>query len=302
MPGSSIIQTGLSNVYNSRYLATNNWNVSVFSGLTIVNDTLTVEPPAQNFPFATGDRVYFFDSTVLASLPDAANNYQFTLYYAIRISATQIKLATSYENAIAGTAITIADFTNKTVSGTNFNNRVISNVTAPVINRELLYDNTSFFASKWNSSAVSSQSFFISDQVRLEFDLPECSMAGLISLEKRETGIPVYGFGLLRPGSKTLLGIGDTFSNMTDNICGRSITGETSADRFFFPFSPGWNGRLRITVQNNTISVAMSVNNGATFTTMFTTSQLSITSPLNFFAYNSLNNTGLTNCTINYNF
>lgn len=297
MPGSSIIQTGLSTVYNSRYLATNHWNnTNTFSGLTVSGNTLNVQSPASNFPFTTGDRVYF--QNINSDSPNV-NVYQSSLFYAVVLSPTQMQLATSLSNALANPPViaTLTDVTSA-INNASLLRAVVSNVTVPVTNSgnpltSAFTNNSNFLASKWNSSALSSQSFFINDRVMFEFDLPECSMAGVMSLEKRDSGIPVYGFSVSRASNIFLPGVGDTFSFVSGNvICGRDITGESSGNNF--AFNAG-SGRVRITVQNNTISVGLS-----TGATVYTTSPLAVTSPLNFFAFNSLNNTGLTNCTITY--
>lgn len=269
MPGSIITCQGLSTRYNSYYGIFNGDNSS-FGGLTIdaATDTFNVDPSfaaTLPFPFETGDIVYYWHYF---------GHPQVTRYFAIRLSATSIKVATSYANAINNIAVDL------TVNSTNTNlfyyqhqisNAVLMFHTGPAM------ESTNYFSKDiWQSSAFSSINFSITESIAFDFTIEKYVMCGI------QTVSGSYGIGMgLDPS----------------NIIGRETTGTALTNRFSYASSLGTN--LRIRVQNSIISIQRKETNGS-YTTIYTTTTITNTERFRFFAYFSLNNTKLSNCIITY--
>ena len=269
MPGSILACQSLSGVYDSYYNVYNGNNAS-FKGLTIdaANDTFNVDTNfGLAFPFNTGDVVYYGNSS--------GNFNLVTRYYAIKISTTSIKVATTYANAIAGIAVDL------TVSSTNTNlsffQHQISNVflmahTGP----SLPYTNI-FNKNNWQSLAFSTINFSITENIRFDFTIESFAFAGISTI----SGSYAIGLGI----------------DAGTNVIGRESTGIGNTNRF--SVGTGLRSDVRITVLNRIITVSKKETNG-TYTTVYTTTTIGSLESFRFFAYFGINNTKLQNCVITY--
>jgi hypothetical protein len=269
MPGSNILCQGLSAAYNSLYLVSNNLtNTTVFSGLSIANNTLTVQSPAANFPFATGDLVYFSPNG------NIDNRNLMIPYYAIVISPTQMQLATSLANAQQGTFDTLEDspITNTGYNNGSFFQKVVSNTKIPVSRLTGFRGNSHFAKTHWLSSAYSSQTFFLQDKIRFDFTLSGTGiLAGITTINN------AYAICVGKGGESLIMGKEDSALDGGFTFTGSSV---------------------RMTINSGVVSV--SYLSGGSYITVYTTVPLTNTTPCKFFSFNSLNNTGLRDCTITY--
>ena len=269
MPGSIITCQGLSTVYNSFY-SIHNGSSNVFRGLTIdaATDTFNVDTSvtgALPFPFQTGDVVYYGKNT-------SDSGVFLTRYFAIRISATSIKVATSYTNAIDGIAVDL--LTTSTNTNLNQLEHQISNAVLMFHGGPFMSYNNYFDKDWWQSSSFSTLNFGITENIAFDFTIENTVMCGI------QTVSGSYGIGLGRS---------------VDYIFGRETTGLHYQNRFraqlFYD--------LRIRVQNSIIAIQKKETNGS-YTTIYTTVTITNTERFRFFAYFSLNNTKLSNCIITY--
>ena len=276
MPGSIITCQGLSSTYNSRYAITNgynNWGYNnTFQGLTIdaASDTFNVDTSvALPFPFQTGDVVYYGYSS--------SNLTNVTKYFAIRISNTSIKVASTYANALNGIAVDLT--INSTNTNYNFYQHQISNVFSVLHHGFALPYNNAFELGMWQSSALSVISLNISQNFIYEF---------------------TFAFSDVMTGIRTLSGsyaIGIMYPYYGGYVMGRETTGTTQTNRFNAII--GSNITFRFTCANKIIT--FSQKQGSTFVNIYSTAPLtSITEPLQIFSYMGLNGTQISNCTLTY--
>lgn len=269
MPGSIITCQGLSSAYNTRFLATNSMDNVTPGGLTIdaATDTLNLDLSYTAtypypiggipFPFNTGDIVF----------------WQQIKYYAIRLSSTSIKLATSYANANANIAVNITS--DSTLANVSIWDQQVSNTPMRVESVVNLSSNIPLNKNNWQSSAFSTLSFLITENIRFDFTIdPFPCLAGISTV----SGSYVIGIGK------------DLFGTTT----GKETTGGS------FNFGQGQARHdVRMTLQNRIITVARKETNGS-YTNIYATTALNITEPLRFFAFLGINGTKIQNCIITY--
>lgn len=272
MPGSIITCQGLSTVYNSYYgIANAASGGNPFLGLTIdaATDTFNVDSAfaaTVPFPFQTGDVVYYGTSSNITLV---------TRYFAIRLSATSIKVATSYANAINGIAVDLT--TNSTNTNFAHYQHQISNAVLMVHTSDTMGITNYFNKDLWQSSSFSTLNFGITENIAFDFTIENYGMCGI------QTVSGSYG-----------IGVGAVHGNA---IIGRETTGTALTNRFWYAFSLGTN--LRIRIQSSIITIQRKETNGS-YTTIYTTTTITNTERFRFFAYFSLNNTKLSNCIITY--
>ena len=268
MPGSILACQSLSGVYDNFYNVYNGTGAS-FKGLTIdaANDTFNVDTNfGSAFPFNTGDVVYY---------GNAMNFNLVTRYYAIKISTTSIKVATTYANAIAGIAVDL------TVSSTNTNisyyQHQISNVFLMLHTGPALAYTNIFNKDNWQSLAFSTINFSITKNIRFDFTIESFAFAGISTI----SGSYAIGLGI----------------DAGNTVMGRESTGTAITNRF--SVGAGSTSDVRITVLNRIITVSKKETNG-TYTTVYTTTTIGSLESFRFFAYFGINNTKLQNCVITY--
>jgi len=268
MPGSIITCQGLSSAYNTRFIATNSTNNVTPGGLTIdaATDTLNLDLSyTATFPYPIGGIPFPFNTGDIVF-------WQRVKYYAIRLSSTSIKLATSYANAINNIAVNITS--NSTLADVSNWNQQVSNTPMIVETAVSLSNNFALNKDNWQSSAFSAVSFLITENIRFDFTVdPFPCLAGISTV----SGSYVIGIG------RDLLG----------TTTGRETTGGS------FHFGQGQQRLdVRMTLQNQIITVAR--KDGSSYTTVYTTTALNITEPLRFFAFLGINNIKIQNCIITY--
>lgn len=272
-------------VLNSPYITP--WQVTVPQNavgnpLSVVNNIATVGTHS----FSTGDKIY----TCNRGLHNDTNSPFGALWYAIKISNTELAFATSYTNAInnvrTGSALTSSDSSIAPTGMTIANVPVIFNdAIVPVVTSSagiITFFNPSF----WVSSAKSLQSFNVTDNVQIDFTVPNnitqttsimCQTHNCFGLEGQNN----YSCGFLRAFS---LLRGDSISGTTP------FTGSTTS----------WTNAYRFLIQNQRITIQNKQTNGS-YLTIFTSSVLSLNiSGLRLFSNFSLNGQALTNCQITY--
>ena len=235
------------------------------------NNTFTV-PASPNHPFVTGDVMY-------VRLWNGANILVTPMvkYYAIVISATQLKYASSYANAIAGTALTIPSALS-TVLGIRSG---IGN--HPNVGYNGQYDPNFYNPATWMASSVSTISFASTEKIQIDFTFSN-------------------------PGEITA----SLFTKSLSYICGFyqslnpvSIVGEGNATNYTIGNALQNNMQAvppvaRFTLQNRRVSIAIRLNDG-TYLTRFTGSVLATNLDPLFFAVNmGINGYNANNCTITY--
>lgn len=232
------------------------------------NSTFTV--PAH--PFVTGDVMYVrLFNTNLQPVTGMQK------YYAIFVSPTQLRYASSYANAIAGTALTIPSALSTVVQNAIGNH--------PNIGYASIFDPGFYNPSTWMASSVSVNSFASTENIRIDFTL---SGSG---------GIPISA---------------SLFTKSLSYICGfyqdnflQSVVGEGNSSTYTFSnqqqnFTQTVPAVVRFTLQNRRISTAIRLNSG-TYLTRFTSSLLATNLDPLFFAVNmGINGYNANNCTITY--
>lgn len=266
MPGSTIASQSLSAFYNSAYQV--GFTRSQFD---TVNNRINV-----THSFTTGDLLYIY-------LQAGGNVYR-NRVFAIADSPSQLRIATTRSNALAGIAITLSSIWTLTQE---FTSAILSNI----LIREpwsdpLIPPSTS------QSSAKSTISF--SPSASVQIDLQTSSIGegrawfGLTTTTESYTAycglFSGSGFGSKNDGYGSLgVHTGDT------------ILGGSSPVRYDIN-SPR---AIRFVLQNNRISISYRASNN--YVTGFTSNVLSNSlPPLVFFVCFGLNNLNINNCTITY--
>ena len=282
MPGSSITCTGLNNIYDTHYFVTHS-NGTTLQGLTIdpANDTFNVDTSkATAFPFLTGDVFYFSVSNI------------FTKYFAIRISGTSIKAATTYENAINNIAVdlTITDATS--VSSNNIYKYCLSNTLATFHTGPVMKSTNYYVSSNWQSSTVSSIKLGVGQNFTYSFIMKQGTMTGIKSIGSNfvnsDPTTNDFAIGILYPfivsGSPYLIGREST-----------SLATNNGFNRTSIPIG-------NVTGQFKCVNKVISFDYiaGGITTTVYSTSALTITNQLEIFCYSGTNGAGLTDCIITY--
>jgi hypothetical protein len=268
MPGSTIT-ANLIAPYTSP------WSFSTIGGggsgtwADSTNSTFTV--PAH--PFVTGDVMYVKLFNAQSSSVTGTQKY-----YAIFVSPTQLRYASSYANAIAGTALTIPSALSTVVQNAIGNH--------PSIGYASVYNPGFYNPSTWMASSVSVNSFASTENVQIDFTLSGSS-----------GGIPISASLF----TKSLSYICGFFQN--DSL--QSIVGEGNSSTYTFSnnqqnLTQTVPAVVRFTLQNRRISTAIRLNSG-TYLTRFTGILLATNLDPLFFAVNmGINGYNANNCTITY--
>lgn len=282
MPGSQILCQGLPVAYNNLFFIANPLSANQHLGMEIINDTINSVTQTLNgspvlgtplqFPFSTGDIVYY--SVNLSS------STEFVKYFAIKISPTQIKLATSYANAMNGVSVALSPSDSTSVG---FFTRMLSSSYLAFQSGPGIGSFNTFLKSNWQSSAYSTQTFFVQDKVEIKFDLDTYCFCGLASLQTTNE-FPNYAIGVAIDQDR--------------RVIGRESTGSLSTNRFNSANSISGIVSIRIKINQGVVSVAVLVNN--VYSTLYSTSLNPTNLPLRIFSFHSHNNTGLRNCTVAY--
>lgn len=276
MPGSLLTCQGLSSVYDSFYKATSGTvpgQSTTFGGLTIdaTTDTISMDTSfGTAFPFQTGDIAWYTQW--------GGTNPPYK-YWVIRLSATAIKLATSYANALNNVA---ADLVNSSTSSDLFGYRhhITNSPLQAAQNSGKICSNDFFLKDWWQSSAFSSNQFGIQENLRIDFTISHPGVfAGLQTVD----GSFSIGFG--------------HHGSILNTAHFRVSTGESGIVSYAsFPASGGQ--AVRITVQNRIITY--SIKSGNSYSSFYATSPLTLTQPLRLFAFFALNNTFVSDCVFTY--
>lgn len=215
-------------------------------------------------PFSTGDKIWVTLRT------DSAR-----IRYVIKVSDTQISLATSLANAVAGSPITL---------DSNYNNCLIGNVpsTSEPSPPKILSDD-------FLSYSKSAQSFAVTENVAIDFTVPNWGQLG-----RGLFNLFYWSLGVISDAGnyKFLLWIGNGKYWIADSVLGGVATVN------FSPSSLTFN--CRILLQNQRVSFQVK-NTGGSYITVFTSPVLSTNiQGLRFFVNLNINGTALTNCAITY--
>jgi hypothetical protein len=259
--GSTLTCQGLSTAYNTNFHV---WNGT--GGLVIESETDIFSVTGnKQFPFSTGDMVYY--GSIFS------NQTSVFLYYAIRISETEIKLATTYENAIAGIPLNIT-FNSPSTNNSYFQYQIGSSPLALLHGGPSLWSASVINPSFWQSRSFSTTTFSITENISFECNLNQACLVGISTVS-----------GSYRIGGGTQKSPGPSFIM-------RSTIGDVRG-LLNLPVS-----QLKITVLNK--SILFSRLSGGSYITFHTTTPLTTQEPLRFYACLGTNNTGLTNCKITY--
>lgn len=270
MPGSTI-QAILPSPYQTAWSFSQNGGGGAGTWANSTNSTFTVP----SHPFTTGDviyvRLFSSDSNLVVTSK--------VRYFAIVVSATQLRYANTYQDAINGTALPIPASLPTNVASAIGNH--------PAIGYSAVYTPI-FYTNIWNSSSKSLVAFSPQSKVRIELEFltggdnsPICANAFLGTANfSYVCGFVQNAFRLNAVGETT--GTSYTFAN------------EIQVTQQLLP------PVVRFTIENNRISTAIKLNNGS-FMTRFTSSLLaSNLDPLYLFVNMGLNGLGYKNCTITY--
>ena len=268
MPGSTIASQNLSSFYNSAYEV-----IFTRSQFDTVNNRINV-----THSFTTGNLLYIYMQYFGAVYRNRV--------FAIADSPSQLRIATTRSDALAGIAITLSSIWTGTVTQ-EFNAAILSNIlTIHHWSNPLIPPSTS------QSSAKSTISF--SPSASVQIDLQTSSIGegrawfGLTTTTESYTAY----CGLFSPqgyGSKN-----DGYGSLGVHT-GDTISGGASLFRYDIN-SPR---AIRFVLQNNRISISYMASNN--YVTGFTSNVLSNSlPPLVFFVCFGLNNLNINNCTITY--
>lgn len=261
MPGSLLQSTNLGTAYDTF------WDFTQFSLDASWADSSTgifTVPASPAHPFATGDVMYvrLFSSTG-ASLINGK-------YYAIVLSSTQLKYASTRENALAGISLNIPA---NLWAGTSLRTNGIGNT--PDCGYNFFQVTTAFNPNTWLASSRSSDAFDVSTNVRIEVKHNQMRRGASYALA---TNNFTTCFGLTP-------WLGDRWGFLPTN------------SSFF---NAGLNGIIRFEIINRRVSMLGGLANG-TFVTIYTSSELPTSSaPFYFYANFGLNSMSAADCTITY--
>lgn len=238
---------------------------------TVNNDTVTVT----SHPFSTGDTIY---ASVNNNALDGPGVGWLTLYV-IRDSATQFRIATSQSNAMSGISTTFT-------SPGGISNTPVKHLFNSAVG-------VNFITQSWLSNSKSAQSFSVTDNVVINFTVPEWGFTSTASVGHK------WAAGLVADIGNYKIGITDaTFLSYGDSITGVSAPAAYRSD---VPSNRAtWTFNLRFLLQNKQISIQVLLTNG-TYLTLFTSSTLSVNiQGLRLLSNFALNGMRFTNCTITY--
>ena len=267
MPGSTI-----ASVLSSPYLTP--WSYSTTGGggsgtwADSTNSTFTVA----SHPFVTGDVMYvkLFTNGVL---PFTSTQK----YYAIVVSPTQLKYASSYANAIAGTSLAIPASLATNVQSAIGNHPNIGYGAA-------LFSAGFYNPATWMASSISTVSFASTENVQIDFTLVGSGDNPMSASLFTKSLSYVCGF-FQSNSSQSVAGEGSS------TLYGGSVLQNTSQ---ILP------AVVRFTLQNRRVNIAVKLNNNSYLTRLAGSLLATNLDPL-FFAINmGINGYNANNCTITY--
>lgn len=266
MPGSTIASQNLSAFYNTAYQVS-----FTRSQYDTTNNRINV-----THSFTTGDLLYIY-------MQQLGNIYR-NRVFAIADSSSQLRIASTRNDALAGTAITLSSIWTST---SEFSIATLSNtLTTYSWSKELVLPSIS------QSSAKSTISFSPSTSVQIDLQTTSIgegrSWFGLITTTESYAAY----CGLLNTSR---------FGSTTDGYgsagvwAGDTVLGGSSPTRY----DVNTPRAVRFLLQNNKISISYRANNA--YVVGFTSNTLSNSlPPLVFFVCFGLNNLNINNCTITY--
>lgn len=269
MPGSTI-QAILPSPYQTA------WSFSQFGGggagtwADSTNSTFTVT----SHPFITGDVIYVRLFNTNSSLATTQIKY-----YAIVVSTTQLRYASTYQNAINGVSLSIPSALWTSGASGISNNPVIGY-------NSMTY--SAFYSGIWNASSKSLTAFSSRSKVRIELEFLTGDGSAICANAFLGTANFSYVCGFYQDASRV-----NTVGETSNNSAGYNSSTIQVTQQLLPPV-------VRFTIENNRISIAIKLNDGS-FMTRFTSSLLSSNlDPLYLFVNMGLNGLGYKNCTITY--
>lgn len=262
MPGSTI-----TSILNAPYLTA--WAVSVPSN-NVGAFTVT------SHPFTTGDVIYvklFIDGSLQTTQ---------SKYFVIVDSPTQLRYASSYENAISGTALAIpqglttgqSSLRNTPSGSTSFNQYAMH-----------------YHPSTWMSSSRSAISFSPTSNVHIDFTLNDNS--------HRAAVIHTQALGA---ANSYICGFDSSFGGIFQASGALTAVTASPISINYLPSNPSIVSPIigRFTIQNSRVSLSVKLNDGS-YLTAFTSNTIpASTAPLFFSVCMGLNNQNFNDCTITY--
>lgn len=267
MPG-SLITANLSAPYITPWSAGANGGGGAGTWADSTNSTFTVT----SHPFTTGDVMYVRLFNPSGSLVTTQQKY-----YAIVVSATQLKYASSLQNALDGNALAIPSSLWIAVQNAIGNH--------PFIGYSSPYETNFYRASTWIASAKSLQGFSVTESVQIDFALSSNGGAPISVSMATESHSYVWGF--------------------FQDVNRQSVCGEGNTSTYTFADSVQNTQQLlpatiRFTLQNRRLSTAIKLINGS-YVTRRTGSLLSTSlSPLYLYINMGMNGYNINNCTLTY--
>lgn len=263
MPGSTI-----TSILNAPYLTA--WGVGVPSNNV---GAFTVA----SHPFTTGDVIY------VKLFINAALQTTQSKYFVIVDSPTQLRYASSYENAISGTALAIpqglttgqSSLRNTPVGSTGFNQYAMH-----------------YHPSTWMSSSRAVISFSPTSNVNIDFTLNDNSHKAAVIHTQTLGAANSYIFGF------------DSSSSGIFQASGANSTAVSAPpiNINFLLSNPSIVSPIigRFTIQDSRVSLSVKLNDGS-YLTAFTSNTIPVsTAPLFFSVCMGLNNQNFNDCTITY--
>jgi hypothetical protein len=271
MPGSRI-QAVLPSAYQTAWSFAQTGGGGAGSWADSTNSTFTVP----SHPFTTGDVMY----VRLFSASDVVFTTQ-VKYYAIVVSPTQLRYASTSQNAINGTALTIPSALSTSLSSAIGNH--------PLIGYGSVFY-AAFYTNIWNASSKSLVTFSSQSKVRIDIEfLTGADATAIIANAFLGTANFSYVCGFFQDISRQSA-VGETNTGSTGYTFGNFAQ---VTQQLLPPV-------VRFTIENGRISTAVKLNDGS-FTTRFTSGLLpSNLNPLHLFVNMGLNGLGYKNCTITY--
>ena len=263
MPGSLLQSVNLDSTYTTHWEYTQvgpdrSWANSSTGIMTV--------PATPAHPFVTGDVMYVrFLSNFTTSITEGK-------YYAIVVSSTQLKYASTKENALNNISLSIPATIVAPSIGTNGSG--IGNTPA------CGYNFTSFLTAHnpntWLASSRSADAFDVSKNVRIE-----------VTIQKTKGG---SSLALATPNFSSCFGL--AFMRTNDVI--GWFPGDVAS------YNINFTGTFRFEIEDRRVSMKVKLVNNS-FVTLYTSSQLSPNSaPFYFYANFGLVGTSAADCTITY--
>ena len=263
MPGSLLQSVNLDSTYTTHWEYTQvgpdrSWANSSTGIMTV--------PATPAHPFVTGDVMYVrFLSNFTTSITEGK-------YYAIVVSSTQLKYASTKENALNNISLSIPATIVAPSIGTNGSG--IGNTPA------CGYNFTSFLTAHnpntWLASSRSADAFDVSKNVRIE-----------VTIQKTKGG---SSLALATPNFSSCFGLAFT---RTNDVIGW-FPGDVAS------YNINFTGTFRFEIEDRRVSMKVKLVNNS-FVTLYTSSQLSPNSaPFYFYANFGLVGTSAADCTITY--